>query len=130
MTHEVIFDSAKYPAGEILGLACGYVSLTEISFINEKVTVTIEAKTGEIAFYDLQANSLLSAKAQPPVSGDEKFSEVKCLAEGDQIKLGFPQYTYKDNYPHCDGENDRWTKTVSGFCFISYDLKNNCIVEA
>lgn len=129
MIHKVVFDSAKSNKGEMVGLASGYVSLSSISFVNENITVSIEAKTGEVEFYDSKSNKLLSAKVQTPVSGDEKFSEVQCGVEGEQIKLGFPQYTYKDNYPNCDGESDRWTKTVSGFTFLCYDFKNNCIVE-
>ncbi len=129
MIHDVIFNSKNCPNGEIVNLASGYISLTKIEFINENVAVTIEAKTGDVDFYDSEAKKCLSAKIETPISGDEKISEVKCIVEGELIKLGFPQYTYKDNYPHCDGEHDRWTKTISGFVFLCYDLKNNCIVE-
>ena len=129
MIHEVIFDSVKSDKGERVSLACGYVSLNQISFINEKITVNIEAKTGEIEFYDLESNKLLSTKIQTPASGDEKFSEVECNVEGEQIKLGFPQYSYKDNYPNCDGESDRWTKTVAGFRYLCYDFKNNSLIK-
>ena len=129
MINKLTFDSSVYPNGQTLNLACGYVSLNEITFINESIIVSIEARTGEIGFYDLESNKLLSAKMQPPATGDEKFSEVKCSAESEQIKLGFPQYTYKDNYPHCDGESDRWTKTVSGFDYLYYDFKNNRFIK-
>jgi hypothetical protein len=54
---------------------------------------------------------------------------LSCSVGGDQIKLGFPQYTYKDNYPNCDGESDRWTKILSGFRYLCYDYKNNCIIK-
>ena len=37
-------------------------------------------------------------KVQTSAAGDEKFSEVKCIVEGEQIKLSFPKYTYKDNF--------------------------------
>lgn len=129
MTHEVIFNSDNCPNGEIVNLASGYTSLTKIEFINENVTVNIEAKTGEVDFYGPEAKTRLSAKIEVPLSGDEKFSEVKCIVEGEQIKLGFPHYIYKDNYPHCDGEYDRWTKTISDFIFLCYNFKNNCIVD-
>ena len=128
MTHEVIFNSDNCPNGEMINLASGYISLTKIEFVNENITVNIEAKTGEVDFYDSEAKKRLSAKIKTPLSGDEKFSEVKCIVEGEQIKLGFPQYDYKDNYPNCDGEHDRWTKTITGFVFLCYDFKNNCIV--
>ncbi len=129
MTHDVIFKSDRCPNGEMINLACGYISRTKIEFINEKITVNIEAKTGEVDFYDAEAKKRLSAKIEAPLSGDEKFSEVKCIVEGEQIKLGFPQYVYKDNYPHCDGEHDRWTKTISGFNYLCYDFKNNRLIK-
>ncbi len=128
MMHKVIFDSVKAPEGEVIGLACGYESLTEILFINEKIAVQIEAKTGEVDFYDLESNKLLSTKVATPSSGDEKFSEVKCSIECEQITLGFPQYDYVDNYPHCDGEHDRWTKIITDYRFLRYDYRNNCLV--
>ncbi len=129
MAHEIIFNSGNCLNGEIINLASGYVSLTKIKFINENITVSIEAKTGEIVFYDSDENKSLSTKIGTPLSGDEKFSEVKCIVESEQIKLGFPQYTYKDNYPHCDGEHDRWTKTISGYSYLCYDFKNNSLIK-
>ena len=129
MIHNISFNSTDCPDGEIITLSCGYISLTKISFINENINVNIESKTGEIEFYDLEMNKLLSTKIKTPISGDEKFSDVKCIVEQEQIKLGFPQYTYKDNYPNCDSESDRWTKIIAGFSYLCYDFKNNCIIE-
>lgn len=129
MTSEVTFDSKCHPGGTMIPLACGFISLTKITMCNENISITIEAKTGEICFFDAASQLLLSAKVKVPSSGDEKFSEVKCIAEGNQIKLGFPQYSYKDHYPNCDGEYDRWTKYISGFDFLCYDIQNNCINE-
>jgi len=129
MEHKVIFDSTNFPGGKVIGLASGYLSLSQIIFVNEGITVTVEAKTGEVEFFDAESNKLLAVKAALPADGDEKFSELKCVADGGVIKLGFPEYTYKDNYPNCDGESDRWTKVISGYRFMSYDIKNNCIVE-
>ena len=129
MIHDMIFNSKEHPEGEMIHLACGYVSLNEIKFINENIIVNMESRTGEVTFFDLQKNKLLSTGVKTPQSGDEKFSEVKCSVEGEQIKLGFPEYDYEDNYPHCDGEHDRWTKIISGFSFLCYDFKNNCIIE-
>ncbi len=128
MTHEICFNSDLCSDGKMIELACGYISLTKIEFVNEHITATVEAKTGEVVFYS-GAEERLSTKIATPLSGDEKFSEIKCIVEGGQIKLGFPKYTYEDNYPHCDGEHDRWTKIISGFTFLCYDFQNNCIVE-
>lgn len=128
MIHDVVFNSADFSEGKIIELACGYVSVNRIEFVNENIIVNIEAKTGEVEFCDSQANKLFSVKVSTPACGDEKFSEVKCSVEGDIISLGFPEYSYEDNYPNCDGESDRWTKRISGFNYLCYDFKNNRIV--
>ena len=128
MVHKITFDSQNNPNGELLVLASGYVSDNEILFVHEKIIVQIESKTGAVAFCNEQGNVLQAAKAELPQTGDEKFSEVHCAVSEDLIKLGFPQYTYEDNYPHCDGEHDRWTKRISGYRFVCYNYKNNCIV--
>ena len=127
MTHTVNFDSTSCANGKMIDLACGHISLNKLVFQNEGIAVLIEARTGAVDFCDLEDNQLLSSKVELPLSGDEKFSEVKCSVEAAQIVLGFPKYSYKDNYPHCDGEHDRWTKTISGFTLLRYDIKNNCI---
>ena len=57
MTHKVVFNSSAGSA--LIPLACGYVSLTEIAFENEKIVVSIEAKTGEVTFYDPAGNCIV-----------------------------------------------------------------------
>lgn len=122
MTHNVVFNSANNPDGEVIALACGHISLNEIEFTNEGIIVSVESRTGEVVFYDLQKNELSRTKIQLP-AGDERFSEIKCDVEGEKLLLGFPEYSYKDNYPNCDGEHDRWTKTICGFKTLSFDFK-------
>ena len=128
MKNELIFDSAMHPDGALINLACGYISLNEITFAKENIAVSIEACTGEVIFSNLDSGKLLSVKAETPSSGDDKYSEIKCIVRDGQIKLGFPLYAYEDNYPNCDGEHDRWTKTISDFRFLCYDIKSNQIV--
>ena len=129
MKNELVFDSTKHPNSALISLACGHISLNKITFIRENIIVSIEACKGEVIFCDLNSNKLLSVKIETPSSGDDKFSEIKCIAQNGQIKLGFPQYTYEDNYPHCDGEYDRWTKTIRDFHFLCFDIKSNQIVR-
>lgn len=122
MTHEVVFDSARHPEGEMVGLASGYISLTNIRFVKEEITVQIEAKTGEVKLLNPEGEELSSAKVDVPTYGDEKFSEVKCLVENGQLKLGFPQYGYEDHYPNCDGEHDRWTKYIKDISYLCFTI--------
>ena len=129
MTHQIAFDSAARPEGELLTLAAGYVSLNAIDFVQEQITVQIESKTGDVVFFDSSARPLLSVKVPVPTDGDEKLSHVNCAVSGEVIRLGFPEYDYEDTYPHCDGESDRWKKVIAGYRYLCYDCKNNCIVE-
>ena len=126
MVHKITFDSGRCPQGEMVSLACGHISLNEITFAQQGIVLVVESRTGAVEFCDLEGKKLLSAKAELP-GGDEKFSELHCAAEGGQIVLGLPQYTYKDNYPNCDGEYDRWTKMIAGYRYLRYDIKNNCL---
>lgn len=129
MEHCVIFNSNEFPDGRLISLAAGHISMTRIEFKNENVVVFIDAKTGEVRFNNINFNKLLTTNIKTPSTGDEKFSEIKCFVEDNLIKLGFPEYQYKDNYPNCDGEYDRWTKTISSLNYLIYDFSNNCFVE-
>lgn len=128
MMHEILFDSKENPDGALVGLACGHISRNRIEFLQQRIAVTVEARTGQVEFFDPEGKALLAAKVDLP-GGDERFSEVRCSAEADEILLGFPRYSYQDNYPHCDGEHDRWTKTISGYRFLRYDLRSNTLTE-
>lgn len=129
MIHEITFDSKDHSTGKLLNLACGYISLSQIVFTNENIIINIESRKGEIDIFDSESNKLLSAKVELPSFGDEKYSEVKCAVKNSIITLGFPKYTYEDNYPNCDGEYDRWTKKIDYYRFFCYDIKNNCFYE-
>lgn len=129
MTNRIEFDSASFPHGKTVDLACGHISLNEIVFTAEGITVLLDACTGKLDVCDGASNKLLSAKIALPHSGDEKISELRLLVSDGKIRLGIPEYSYKDNYPHCDGEHDRWTKILRGFSDLEYDIAANKIDE-
>lgn len=128
MINQLQFDSVKCPEGKRLSLACGHISLNEIVFVHEHISVQVEAKTGDVVFYDENGGKLLSTQMTTPTSGDEKFSDLFCRATDGQISLGFPRYTYEDTYPNCDGESDRWKKTIWEYRTILYLIESNRIV--
>ena len=56
------FNSGNYPNGEMITLACGYISLTKIEFVNENITAEIEAKTisgFDFMCYDFENNCIV-----------------------------------------------------------------------
>ena len=128
MINELVFNSSEYPQGKMLELACGYVSENQIAFQNENIIVTVEAKTGEVVFFEGK-RELLRTCVPLPAAGDEKFSEVQCCVEGTVIRLSFPDYGYQDHYPNCDGEHDRWTKYIKGFTHLRYDRQTNTLAS-
>lgn len=93
------------------GIASGFISTTEVLFVAEGITARIEA-SGNVEF--LNDDRQLLATVSAPSCGD-RYRDVSCKVEGDQILIRFPRYKWVDNYPHCDGESDRWDSFVCGY---------------
>ena len=100
-------------------LACGMISTTSIYFKDAALLVKVEAE-GEVFFYDatgeLQASCTLERQ-------DRRYNEVICEIKDGKVLLEFTIYKYVDNYPHCDGEHDRWDEIRIGALPVCYDLE-------
>lgn len=95
-------------------IASGYVDETVISFENERILVRLNAR-GEVTFSDANDQPLASASVPPSGEGRGCYLEVSCKVENDGIFVRFPEYVWYDNYPHCDGESDRWDAKIIGY---------------
>lgn len=116
----IVFDSRESHEPKVFSIACGYISTTWISFVSEGVTAKIEAK-GHVEFY--RGDKLLETYDVPrPKDGRELFMHVRCSVSDDSVILGFPVYSWTDNYPHCDGESDRWDADIIGYNDLIFDL--------
>ena len=62
------------------------------------------------------------------VSGKEAYQEISCQAENGKIVLQFPIYQWIDNYPHCDGEHDRWDTRKVGAHTMIFDACAKTVV--
>jgi len=96
------------------GIACGFVSTTEVQFVNEEIIARITA-AGNIEFFDMEENLLASISIPASDEGRGCYINVCCKVEGDTIFVRFPEYTWYDNYPNCDGSYDRWDARVIGY---------------
>ncbi len=124
---DIIFNSEKDVNLKMYQIASGYISQTKIFFEKENVLAVIEAK-GTVEFYGTDEKLIASGKVPPVVSGKEVYEEVGCQTENNMIKLQFPIYEWIDNYPHCDGEHDRWDTKIIGYHTLTLDLLNGSVL--
>ena len=105
-------------------LASGFNSTTEIFFEVEKVIVKIEAE-GKVEFLSPEREVLASYELPKITEGTGTYNNVICDAKDDKVILSFPIVEWIDNYPHCDGEYDRWDTRTVGYYTIEMNLLTN-----
>ena len=117
---DIIFNSEK-ENNKGFQIASGFISETKILFEEENIIALIHAK-GSVKFFDL-SEKLLSEINLPSVeSGKGVYEEVIIEVKENSIILKFPTYEWIDNYPHCDGEHDRWSTRKIGEEIIKFEL--------
>lgn len=95
----------------------GHIEDTEVFFEEENLYVTV-LKTGEVTFEDEFHTKLAEAFVKPNTDNDMHPSAY-CKAENGKVKLYFSIVGYKDTYPNCDGEHDRWVEVCKGYdCLV------------
>ena len=122
----IVFDSKTEKNGALFQIASGYDSETRILFEKEGVIVKIRAE-GQVDFYDAAEQLLASAKMPSQEGGREVYQDVGCGVEGTSVILRFPIYQWIDNYPHCDGEHDRWDTRTVGYHTVTFDLSSHSV---
>ena len=103
----------------------------KITFEKEEVIATIDS-LGHIEFYDMDGKSL--GFVDLPVSDDPsekahtaQYGNARCKSGEEQIRFQLPVYDWKDYYPHCDGESDRWDRFIVCWFDVVFDCKTNQI---
>ena len=122
---DMIFNSQREKDAKI-ELANGYISTTEILFEVERIVIKIDAK-GTVDFLNLENKIIASINIPKQTGGKEVYTEVLCDVEDMCILLKFPLVEWIDNYPHCDGEHDRWDSKIIGYHNLVFDLKTSQI---
>ncbi len=126
--YDKIFNSAENKEQKYQ-LASGYISTTTVFFETENVVAQIEAK-GDIAFFDGEGAELAAVKMPAQTGGREVYEDVFCSVDRVSIILRFPIVEWIDNYPHCDGEHDRWDSKIIGQHTLTFDPETKEVVVA
>lgn len=121
---DIIYNSEN--GSKSFQIASGYISETTVLFENENIYAVIEAK-GTVEFFNTDGILLAKCELPPVGDGKGKYQEVCLTVENKLIVLDFPLYKWIDNYPHCDGEHDRWDTVKIGCNTVTFDLENYII---
>lgn len=109
--HEIL--SGERLTGERFHLSCGFYETTCFLFREYGFAADIHCK-GEVRIYTPQGKRLLTLPARPMDSGRGCYMDILLTTTEDGIRFQFPEYTWTDHYPHCDGESDRWDAHITG----------------
>lgn len=126
MENAWIYTSSPAAADKKFQLASGYISTTRIFFENEGIVAVIQAE-GKVEFLTAQEVSLAMADIPAQTGGRQVYEDVHCRVSDGRIVLDFPIYRWIDNYPHCDGEHDRWDTVQIGSYTVRFDLKTHTV---
>jgi len=121
------FHSEKDSHTKLYQLASGHISQTAILFEKEGVVAVIQAN-GSVEFYNTDGVLIAAGSVPAEESGKGVYEEVSCQVENNLLTLRFPIYEWIDNYPHCDGEHDRWDTRIVGFYPLTLDLSTGSLV--
>ncbi len=122
--------SLSYKSDSNIGYACLFgspdkIEQTRIYFSNEGIAATVD-HDGHVQFFGDGEQVLLTEHVPSKVDGSiGRYSRVWYRAEDGCIYIKFPCYDLIDNYPHCDGEHDRWDVVTRGYNVLKYCVRDN-----
>jgi len=94
-------------------LSCGYYTATAFLFEQAGFAAVIDC-SGMFLFYTPEGKPLGSAKAKPMHGGRGCYMDILLTTDGNRVIFRLPEYSWWDNFPHCDGESDRWDADIIG----------------
>ena len=118
---DITYRTGTTPPHSTYQLASGYISRTVIFFEKEGICAHVESE-GTVTFFDASGKLLGCKSVQKEEGGRECYEEIEISVENDIIKLCFPICKWIDNYPHCDGEHDRWDRVKIGERVVRYEI--------
>lgn len=123
---DIVFNSEK-ESGKSFQIANGHISQTMILFENEKIIALIDAK-GIVSFRDIDNVVLDTCYIDSEQGGKGVYESVVLKVADNVITVSFPVCEWIDNYPHCDGEHDRWDSRVIGYVDVCFDVKEQEVI--
>ena len=124
MGYDKIFSSAEHADFYKIDLANGYISTTAVLFEAENIGVKVDA-AGILEFSNRQGVLLYTFELSKNIGGKEKYDHMLCKVRDGKLLFRFPIIEWIDNYPHCDGEHDRWDSKVIGYHTVTYTPTEN-----
>ena len=119
MKYDYIYDSAVQVYEEKLEFDCETKPSVTVLFSKEGVILQAD-NNGNSVFFDSEGNELFKARAE--YEEKSRFSWI-CFHSGKNvITVNFTVTKLVDNYPHCDGEYDRWDEIVVKKIPITYTV--------
>jgi len=94
-------------------LSCGFYETTCFLFREYGFAADIHCK-GEVRIYTPEGKRLLTLPAKPMDTGRGCYMDILITITENAVRFRFPEYTWTDHYPHCDGESDRWDAEITG----------------
>ena len=86
----------------------------------ERENILLHASADGCAiFFDTDGNELFRDQAD---GKQRRFSKIYCCVRENKIIVNFPIIKWVDNYPHCDGEYDRWDEIIVEKIAITYTV--------
>lgn len=125
-TYDHVYNASNDGCEIKLQLANGYISQTTVLFESANICARVDA-VGSVEFLDCNGNAVASAEAPEETSGKKKYTELLCRYDGENIILRFPIVKWIDNYPHCDGEHDRWDSVIIGYHTVTFSTETGNI---
>lgn len=91
-----------------------------LTILFEKEGILLRADPqGNAVFCNLQGEEICRGKAD---GKDRYFTKIYCRVTDNAILVRFPRTKWVDNYPHCDGEYDRWDEITIENILITCDI--------
>ena len=125
MDNKVFNSNTQTDYLELIAPYYNAINPTKIFFEEERIYAYVDS-LGHVEFYNATENSL--GYVDVPVAKDPndyahsaQYGKVEIKASDDIITIHLPVYTWDDNYPHCDGESDRWDRRTIGCFDILFD---------
>ena len=109
MKYNCIYDSSRTSCEKNITMEREHYDSPIVPFyvLFQQEAVYLEADAnGNAAIFDLEGGELFRAKAD---GKGRYFAEFYCKVEDGVISIRFPIQEIVDHYPHCDGENDRYS---------------------
>ena len=118
MKYDYVYDSVKDTSEKSFEFEKAGKPEIVVLFLAENILLMAN-REGNALFLDMDGKELYKDCAE---AEDTFFSRIECKASKNILTVCFVRTKTVDNYPHCDGEYDRWDEIVVKKIPITYTL--------